>query len=217
MVIKWLGHATFLITTSSGTRIVTDPYKPGAFGAIKYGPITEPADVVTVSHEHDDHNYVAGVPGDPYVVRGTGEHTFRDVKLDGIATFHDTSQGSERGPNTIFMLEADGLRICHLGDLGHSLDQSAVQRVADVDVMLVPVGGTFTIDGAQASEIVGRLEPKLVIPMHFKTARCDLPIAAVDEFLQGKDNVERKGSSELTVAADSLPETTAIVVLDPAL
>jgi len=217
MEIKWLGHATFLITTADGTSIITDPYEPGAYDAINYGPITMPADIVTVSHEHEDHNHVAGVPGDPHVVREAGEHSVRDVKLYGISTFHDSSEGDERGTNTIFVIESDGMRICHLGDLGHSIDAQTVQDIGHVDVLLVPVGGYFTVDADQAAEIAGQLNPKLVVPMHFKTERCSLPIADVEGFVAGKDNVQREGVSEVTVDQDSLPATTVITVLEPAL
>ncbi len=217
MVIKWLGHATFLITTSSGTRLITDPYEPGAYGAINYRPITEPADIVTVSHDHDDHNYVAGVPGNPTVVRGAGEHVVKDVTLYGIATFHDTSAGKERGTNTVFVIEADGIRVCHLGDLGHVIDEATAEKMGPVDVLLIPVGGTFTIAAVEATRIVETLNPKLVIPMHFKTARCNLPIVNLDGFIAGKDNVERSGTSAITVEPGSLPATTVIAVLEPAL
>jgi len=217
MVIRWLGHATFLVETSSGTKIVTDPYEPGAFGAINHAPINVSADIVTVSHEHSDHNNVAGVPGSPVAVRGAGDHTVKDVKFHGVATFHDTSQGSARGANTVFVMEADGLRVCHLGDLGHVLDDAAVRDIGAVDVLLIPVGGTFTLAAAEASRTVENLNPKLVIPMHFQTARCNLPITTVDGFVAGKSNVDRKGTSEITVDTGSLPETTSIVVLEPAL
>ena len=217
MVIKWLGHATFLLTTSSGTKIITDPYEPGAFGAINHAPINVPADIVTVSHEHSDHNNVAGVPGSPAVVRGAGDQTVLDVKFHGVATFHDTSQGSERGTNTVFVMEADGLRVCHMGDLGHLLDDAAVRDIGAVDVLLIPVGGTFTLTSEEASTMVEKLGPKLVIPMHFQTARCSLPITTVDGFVAGKTGVESKGANEIAVDAGSLPGTMSIVVLEPAL
>ncbi len=217
MKIKWLGHAAFLITTSDETCIVTDPYRPGAFGAINYGPITTRADVVTISHEHDDHNYAAGVPGQHEVVKGTGRHEACGIGLVGVSTFHDRSGGAERGDNTVFIIETDGLRVCHLGDLGHELDAAKISEIGHIDVLLVPVGGTFTLDADAATRTVERIAPKITVPMHFRTPRCALPIAGVEPFLAGKQNVDAREDSEIEVSADTLPATSTVIVLQPAL
>lgn len=218
MKIKFLGHAAFLITTAEGAKIVTDPYEPGGFGgAIAYGRLKEAADFVVISHEHADHNYVKMVPGDPLVIRGPGEQTHRGITFRGLATHHDTSRGAERGDNTVRVIAADDLTVCHLGDLGHALSPEDAIALGSIDVLLVPVGGTFTVDAEGATAVVNRLRPSIAIPMHFRTRKVSFDIAPVDDFLAGKANVRRVEGSEVEVAKDTLPEPTEIVVLRPAL
>ena len=213
MKIKWLGHASFLITSEGGTRIITDPYETNE--RIKYGQIKEPADVVTVSHGHSDHANVAAVQGKPAVVKGTAEAG--GIKFRGIAAHHDETGGSQRGSNIMFCFEVDGVRICHLGDLGHPLSQPQVKELGAVDVLMVPVGGFFTIDAKTASQLVEQVKPKVIIPMHYSSDRCALPIAPVDDFLKGKANVSRLDSSEVEFKKGALPAGTRIMVLKPAL
>lgn len=216
LTIQWLGHAAFLITTSDGTRILTDPYEAGAFGgAIGYKRITARADVVTVSHEHRDHNATQGLEGSPQIVRGTGVKTIKGITFKGIASFHDKSQGRERGNNTIFSFTVDGIRIAHFGDLGHVLTPSQIDEIGQVNVLLIPVGGFFTIDADEASMVVAQLRPAIVIPMHFKTEAVNLPIASVEGFLKGKERVRRLDTSEIELSKDRLPSATEIVVLKP--
>ena len=180
MKIQWLGHASFLITSDDWIKIVTDPYTTTQ--TFKYGEINEAADIVTVSHEHGDHNNVAAVKGNPESVRGSQE--VKGIKFKGIATYHDTSQGSQRGKNTVFCFELDGLRICHLGDLGHPLGDKEVAEIGKVDILLIPVGGFYTIDAGIATGICQQLLPNVIIPMHYKTSRIpEVPIAGVDDFL----------------------------------
>jgi len=214
MKVKWLGHASFLITSDSGTRIITDPYPVGQ--GLSYGEINEDADVVISSHDHFDHNNFAAVGGSPQVVTETAPVEIGGVKFSGVASFHDTSQGSERGPNVIFTMDVDGVRICHLGDLGHPLSDQQVKDIGRVDVLLVPVGGFFTIDAKVASEVAGKLSPKVIIPMHFSNEKCQFPITGVGDFLEGKDSVIKPGVSEAEFKAGELPDTTEIMVLEPA-
>jgi L-ascorbate metabolism protein UlaG (beta-lactamase superfamily) len=214
--IQWLGHACFLLTSESGTRIITDPYTPGGFG-LEYSPVAEEADIVTVSHDHADHNNVADVKGKPQVVRGAGTHEARGIRFKGVAAFHDPSSGSQRGANTLFCFAVDGVNVCHLGDLGHDLDDRAVAEAGPVDVLLVPVGGNFTIDAAVASRVCDKLKPKIVIPMHFRNDRCpNFPVAGVDEFVKMRPSVRRIDSSEVSVRKEELPSTVETVVLRPA-
>ena len=215
MKVKWLGHASFLITSDAGTRIVTDPYPLG--NGLSYGEINEEADVVTVSHDHFDHANVAAVGGNPRVVNETTPVEIGGVRFSGVASYHDASEGKERGNNVILSMEVDGVRVCHLGDLGHPLSGQQVAGIGRVDVLLVPVGGFFTIDAKVASEVAGKLSPKVIIPMHFSNEKCQFPIGAVDDFLAGKDSVIRPGVSEAEFKAGELPDTTEVVVLDPAL
>lgn len=218
MEVKWYGHAAFLIK-GQNVRIITDPYKSGAYGGgISYGPIRDSADVVTVSHDHDDHNAVSDLPGSPQVVKGPGIHQVKGVTFKGIATFHDPSRGSQRGPNTVFCFEVDGVKVCHLGDLGHVLEPDQVKEIGEVDLLLLPVGGYFTIDAQEASRIVQQLRPKKVIPMHYKTPKCNFPIAGVEEFLKGKERVRKVGSSSISFGPEDFEVSgTEIVVLEPAL
>jgi len=214
MKIKWLGHASFLITSDAGIRIITDPYKPNE--RLTYGEIKESADIVTVSHEHGDHNNVAAVQGNPKVVKGTAE--VKKIKFNGTATYHDNAGGSQRGNNIIFCFEVDGIRVCHLGDLGHPLSDKQVAELGKIDILLIPVGGNYTIDAKVATEVCGKLAPKVVIPMHYRNARCSgFPVAEVDDFLKGKKGASRLNVSEVEFKQGALPATTQIVVLKPAL
>ena len=215
MKIKWLGHACFLITSRDGMRIITDPYAVG--GGIKYAPVTEAADVVTVSHDHGDHSNVSSVQGRPEVVKGSGAKTARGIQFRGIATYHDAARGQQRGSNTVFCFTVDDIRLCHLGDLGHKLDPGQVNEIGAVNMLFVPVGGFYTIDATVANQTIEQLKPRVVIPMHFRTPRCDYPIADVEDFLAGRKNVRRAEGSEVEFEPNSLPASTETVLLRPAL
>ncbi|MCK4453147.1 MBL fold metallo-hydrolase [candidate division WOR-3 bacterium] len=213
MKVKFLGHAAFLITSDTGVRIITDPYKPGCFdGGIKYDQITEEADIVTISHEHDDHNETK-INGDPTFVKSADAKVIKDIKISGVNVYHDTSKGKERGTNIIFNMIIDRMNIVHLGDLGHDLSHEEIEGIGNVDVLFIPVGGYFTIDAKVAESVINALKPKIVIPMHFKTDKCGFPIAPIDDFVQGKE-VE-KIDRELEVTKESLPEKTTVYVLSP--
>jgi len=213
MKIKWLGHASFMITSETGTKIITDPYVTAE--NLNYGEIKESADIVTVSHEHGDHSNVSGVRGNPEVVRGTAK--VKGIEFKGIPTYHDDAEGKVRGNNTILCFEVDGIRVCHLGDLGHPLSDKQTAELGSVDILLIPVGGFYTIDAKVASQLCDRLKPKVIIPMHFKNNKCTFPIAGVDEFLQGKEGVSRLDASEAEFKQGELPASTQILVLKPAL
>lgn len=214
MKIKWLGHACFLITSRDGLRIITDPYAVG--GGIKYAPVSEAADVVTVSHEHGDHSNVSAVQGKPETVRGAGATIARGIEFRGIATYHDAAGGQQRGPNTLFCFAVDDMKLCHLGDLGHSLSPGQVDEIGAVDVLFVPVGGFYTIDASVASQTIEQLKPRVVIPMHFRTARCEYPIGDAEDFVKGKKDVREVDGSEVEFRPDSLPASMEIVLLQPA-
>jgi len=215
MKVKWLGHACFLVTSARGTKVITDPYAVG--GGINYSPIKETADVVVVSHDHGDHNNIAAVQGKPEVIKGPGTKTAKGIRFKGIATSHDSSQGTQRGSNTVFCFTIDDLNLCHLGDLGHVLTQAQVTEISPVDILFVPVGGFFTIDATSANQVCDQLKPKAVVPMHFKTPKCGYPIAGVEDFLRGKKNVRKTMASEVEFQREKLPVATEIVLLQPAL
>jgi L-ascorbate metabolism protein UlaG (beta-lactamase superfamily) len=215
MKIKWLGHASFLITSDSGVRVITDPYNRG--GGIAYGQIQETADIVTVSHKHQDHNNVGAVKGKPVVVDTPGARSVKGIEFLGIPSYHDGAKGAQRGSNIMFCFTVDDFRVCHLGDLGHELDAGKVKEIGAVDVLFIPVGGFYTIDAREATSVCEALKPKVVIPMHVKTAKCDYPITGVEDFLKGRKNVSRMAASETEIKKDKLPAETETIVLQHAL
>jgi L-ascorbate metabolism protein UlaG (beta-lactamase superfamily) len=218
MKIKWYGHAAFLITSAEGIRIITDPYESGAFGdQLSYGKIKDQVDIVSISHEHADHNDVKSLPGSFQIVRGAGSKTVKGIQLKGIPTYHDPSRGSQRGTNTIFTFLIDGIQVCHLGDLGHILSEKELDEIGPVDILLIPVGGYFTIDANEATRVAEQIKPKVLIPMHFKTLKCALPISGVEDFLKGKATPKRPNTSEVSFNKAALPQQMEIVVLEHAL
>ena len=218
MRIRWLGHSMFLVTSAGGKRIVLDPYEPGGFGgAVRYGAFNEPADVVTVSHDHQDHSYVKGVAGNPVALKGPGKFVAAGIEFQGVDTYHDKSKGTERGRNTAFVFTVDGVKVCHLGDLGHVLTAEQAAAIGAVDVLLLPVGGTFTIGPEDAAKVAEQLAAKIVIPIHYKTSKVAFPIEPVDTFIAGKPNVERVAGSEIEVTPDHLKGEPKITVLQHAL
>jgi L-ascorbate metabolism protein UlaG (beta-lactamase superfamily) len=215
MKIKYLGHSSFLLVSRSNQRIITDPYTPGY--DLKYNPINEPADIVTVSHSHDDHNNSSVIKGNPVIIKNPGSQLIKGIEIRALSVYHDANQGTKRGRNLIFCFNIDGLNICHLGDLGHTLNPEQISWLGPVDILMIPVGGYYTINAQEATGVVQSLHPGVVIPMHFKTPKLDYPIQGVDEFLKGKNQVSRLNSSEIEFTVDALPKENRIVVLQPAL
>jgi L-ascorbate metabolism protein UlaG (beta-lactamase superfamily) len=213
--ITYLGHATFLLETGS-TVLLIDPYDEKVGYPVRRVSPT----AVLVSHEHADHNHLGMASGRPQVIRGLAGGEWRRVRetLDGVVissvpTYHDGSQGKERGRNTVFLIEAEGLRIVHLGDLGHSLDDDAVKAIGRPDVLMVPVGGHFTIDAAQARAVVDRLQPRIAIPMHYKTeVNAGWPIGTVDAFLGAGKGGKEVGHS-VTVDKAAMPRAPEVWVM----
>ncbi len=205
MRITWLGHSSFLVD-SGGKKLVTDPFD--GIG-IEFPPVS--ADVVTTSHDHFDHCATGVVGGSPKVVSGTGEFSEGPFAIAGFPTYHDESGGSQRGGNTVYVIEAEGLRVCHLGDLGHQLSPETVAKLGRVDVLMAPVGGVYTIDAAGASQVVEVLKPRVVLPMHYKIPGLSLGVAEVSEFSSRFANVRE--ADALEVAAGELPEETEVVIL----
>ena len=178
MEIKWYGHSAFLIVSNSGIRIFTDPYGE----EFPYKNIDEQAEIVTISHDHFDHNGEEVVKGEPVVIKNSGEFEEKGIKIKGFSSKHDDSGGSERGDNVIFSFEIEDKIVSHLGDLGHFLEQKHLNNLKDVNILLIPVGGHFTINADEAYEICEQIEPEIIIPMHYKTSEVDLPIKEVDKF-----------------------------------
>ena len=218
MKLRYLGHSAFELELADGRRIVFDPYESGSYdGALGYGPIAGPHDIAVVSHDHPDHRFEGITSQAAAVVDGAGETDIEGVRITTIPTFHDESEGSERGTNLISIIEAEGLRIAHLGDLGHAITKADAPALEGVDVMIVPVGGYFTIDAATAKAIADEFSPKIVVPMHYKTGKCGFPIAPVDDFTMLMGEFEDSMGSELELTAGSLPAGQKVIVLDPAL
>lgn len=218
MKIKWLGHASFLITADNGTRIITDPYQSSADGGmVGYAKINESADVVTVSHEHGDHNYVSDVSGNPVIVRSVGSQQVAGIDIRGVESYHDTAQGAQRGLNTLFCFTVDDVRICHLGDLGHQLSQATLDEIGMVDLLLAVAGGGPTIDLPDLNRLVENISPRVVIPMHFTNENCTYTRYTADDFARGKASVRQSDSSETELSPSLLPQATEVVILDHAL
>ncbi len=178
MKIEWMGHACFAITTEGGTRIVTDPFDETVGYPIPWGK----ADIVTVSHNHFDHNCWERM-NPARVVDKSGEYVIGDVRIFGIDSFHDDAQGTKRGTNVIFVIEADGKKVVHLGDLGHMLSDSQIAAIGKADAVMVPVGGTYTLTAAQAAEQVRALETEAIVPMHYSNQWCKFDITGITPFL----------------------------------
>jgi len=209
MKIKWFGHSSFLIENEKGIKIITDPFDD----TVGYKLPRIKANIVTVSHEHFDHNYVRGVKGRPVVFKGPVKRESHKMEFRGISSYHDSVFGAKRGPNTIFIIKAEGLNLCHLGDLGHILSVDKLNEIGPVDILFIPVGGFYTIDSNKATQIVEDIKPKIVIPMHYKTKAIKFSIDTVEPFISNKKNVKKIESNEFEVNKETLPNTTQIYVL----
>ncbi len=212
MKIQYLGHSSFKLTESTGTSVVCDPYSPEVGFAMK----KVSADAVTVSHHHFDHDNVAAVGGNPRIIDKEASYDLPGVEINAVKSFHDGSRGKKRGENVIFKFRMDGLDICHLGDLGEACSAELIELILPVDVLLIPVGGNYTIDAETAKEYVDRLMPEIVIPMHYRTKDCRIDIEKVDEFLDefDDDSVEISDSSEIELSRSDLTgERTRVIVL----
>jgi L-ascorbate metabolism protein UlaG (beta-lactamase superfamily) len=215
MEIKYFGHSTFCIKGKNAV-LVTDPFDSKATG-LKFPKHVE-ADIVTVSHNHDDHNAVDQIEGTPFIIEGTGEYDIKGVSVVGFPSYHDAVKGGERGKNIIFRIEFEGVNILHLGDLGYMPSTDEIDALDGVDILMVPVGGKFTIDSAQAKTLITEIDPSIVIPMHY--TRPDLDMKAfegctdVSVFLKemGKEGVVPV--AKLNITKEKLPEEMQVVVFE---
>lgn len=202
-----MGHACFCCQ-GDGVSLLTDPFNE----KVGYPLPREEVDVVTVSHEHYDHNAVSLLPGEPEVIKGAGNHRCRSLEIKGIQVFHDEVQGAKRGKNIIFVWEMDGVCLCHLGDLGHLLDEEALNSIGEVDILMVPVGGVYTVDARAARKVVAQLKPRLVIPMHYKTPHLSFYLDPPNDFTRYFERVRRGELWQGT--AEDLPEEQELLILD---
>lgn len=209
MKIRYFGHSCFKITLSSGVSVVTDPFDQ----TVGYSLPETDADIVTSSHSHFDHNYFKAIRGNFKIVNTPGEHDVNGVNIKGISTFHDDEHGAKRGKNIVFVIDADNIKVCHAGDLGHILTDDMVKEIGDIDVLMIPVGGYYTIDDRQAVKVIEQLKPKLTIAMHYRTTNVNLPIETVDNFLKmtGGQKIQ---SNEIEIKKDDLEGKSEVIALN---
>ena len=222
VTLQWFGQSCYLITSSKGTQILLDPIPEG----MGYDLPGVSPDAVTVSHEHFDHTNVQLARGNPRVLRGLKgpdntradwvgiETQVKDVKIYNVPVYHDDNEGKDRGKNSIFIFQVDDLKVVHLGDLGHLLRDQDLKAIGTPDVVMIPVGGVYTIDAKGAHQVIDQLKPRMVIlPMHYKTDVLKIGLETIDSFIKGRDNVKRADSNTLNISKDEMPEKLQIVVL----
>ena len=213
MKITWLGHSSFLLEESTGTKIVTDPYN----SYVGYEMPDVEADIVTVSHAHNDHCCISKVSGDPTVLNRAGAYEIGGVHILASRSYHDDKKGNLRGDNLIFKYRMDGVDVCHMGDIGEECNAILVESIMPVNILMIPVGGNYTIDAKEAKEYVDRIMPDIVIPMHYKTKDCEFDIDKVNEFLSLFDDENIVYADSSTVEfdrADFDGEETKVLVLE---
>ncbi|MDO8531160.1 MAG: MBL fold metallo-hydrolase [Dehalococcoidia bacterium] len=210
MEITWLGHSCFRLKGKEAS-VITDPYADTLGRSL--GKIE--ATLVTVSNDHPHHNNVAAVAGAVRTIRGPGEYEVAHVLVMGIPTYHDAVKGKDLGKNIVYLIEMDDVRVCHLGDLGHTLSSKEIADLGAIDVLLVPVGGVCTINASTAAEVIGALEPKLVVPMHYPTTDTKVNLEPLERFLKAMGLANVQPLARLSVTASNVPQQTQVVVLEP--
>lgn len=210
LTITYFGHSAFRIHGKKAT-VVTDPYDETVFGRVM---VKVSADIVTVSHSHCDHSDTSRVTGDPFIVDQPGEYEIKRVFILGVPSFHDAEKGAKRGKNTIYVIEIDGVKICHLGDLGHKLTDKQQEEISGVDIIMVPVGGVYTLDVAKAVEVVNQVEPKVVMPMHYQLPDSKIKLGSLDKFLNEIGEKKARRVSVFKVEKDKFGEERKVVVLN---
>jgi L-ascorbate metabolism protein UlaG (beta-lactamase superfamily) len=206
--IRWHGHACFELTND--LTIVTDPHDGKSIGL---PPPSVAGDIILVSHDHFDHNSVKSVEKEgAKIVADDRKRTVSNVQINGFMSYHDESNGEKRGKNIIYKFIYDGITFCHLGDLGHELDETTVGQIGDIDILFIPIGGTYTIDSKQAWNVVNMIKPKITIPMHYKLEGLSLPIAGIDSFLEKNTGKILKVGNEIDIEKEELPKEHEIWV-----
>src|SRR4030042_1514377 len=206
MKIAWYGQSCFklLVKANNGDKItlIIDPFDK----EIGLTPPRGNADIVIVSHDHHDHNNVKSISGNPFLIDGPGEYDVKKVFIKGVYSFHDNKKGQERGINTIWVIEAEEMKICHLGDLGQdALSDNQLEKIGEIDVLMIPVGGIYTIDGSEAVKIINQIEPRVVIPMHYKIPGLNIKLNPVEKFLE-EIGREKETMEELSIQKKDLTE-----------
>lgn len=209
MRIKWLGHSCFMITNEAGVRILTDPCDPDTGYQLR----DIETDILTVSHSHHDHCYTDAVKGTPVTLTDAGEYEVCGIKIRGISSYHDDCFGRKRGTNTIFCFETDGIKVVHMGDIGY-FDDTLTEKIGETDVLLVPIGGIYTIDASQARELANRLNCKVLIPMHYKTPALNFELDDIDEFISSVADcsIHRLGKTEAVLNKEYMDEKRVLIL-----
>jgi L-ascorbate metabolism protein UlaG (beta-lactamase superfamily) len=210
MVITWYGQSCFKVQ-SGDTILVTDPFDKG----IGLTPPRGQANIVTVSHQHFDHNNLEALAASaPFVIDGPGEYEVKGVNVTGLLTYHDQKEGKERGLNTAYVIEMEGIKICHLGDIGQAkLDNSQVEIIDGIDILMIPVGGIYTVNGEEAADLISQIEPKIVIPMHYKIPGLAIKLEGLEEFLKEMGVTKKEAVDKLTIKKKEMPEEETEVVV----
>lgn len=212
MIISWYGQSCFKIETR-GATIAIDPFEK----TIGLTPSRFRADIVLISHSHPDHSNRDTLQGEPFVIDAPGEYEVKGVEVRGIRTFHDASGGSDRGVNTSYLIEAEDMKICHLGDFGEKeLREETLEDIGDVDILMVPVGGTYTVDGKAAAHIVSQIEPRVALPMHYKIPGLSFSLSGPEAFLREMGIKEPEPAEKFVFKKKDLPEEeTKVLVMKP--
>ena len=215
MKIQWFGQSCFSITSQTGLKLITDPYRTGLSPRFLYAPVDSSADIVTISHNHGDHDNAAAVAGNPVVVRDAGLTAVKGLEIKGIMTFHDTEKSVGVGANIVFAFEMDGIRLAHLGDLGHPLSTEQIAELQGTDVLFAQAGGGNPQDFQDVIRLWEALKTHIVIPMHFSTGHCLSQKYKAADLLRFIPNARMIGASEITVTKGNLPPPTQMYILDP--
>jgi len=213
MIITWYGISCFKIQTkpqrgAEEVVIFTDPFDK------KFGlkPPQGSADVVLVSHSHSDHSNTKSLKGDPFIVDALGEYSVKDVFFEGVGSFHDNEKGALRGINNIYTIRSEGMNVCHLGDLGHTLSEKQIDDIGDVDILMIPIGGNYTIDAKEAEKVIAQIDPKIIIPMHYKIDGVTIDIAGKEEFTKDLGLEVENGTSKLNIKSSDLRDVQNKVI-----
>ena len=217
MEIKWFGQSCFLVRTSQNgqeKKIVIDPFSPEI--GLKLPKLE--ADILLVTHQHYDHNYTKAISGEYFLIDEPGEYEVQNIFIRGIFSFHDDKQGKERGPNTIYVIQPEGEKItlCHLGDLGQKeLTSKQIEQIGQVDILLIPVGGHYTIDAYSAQKVISQIEPRIVIPMHYFIPNLKIKLDGIDEFLKVMGVSDIEPQPKLVVRKEKMQKKKKIIQLKP--
>lgn len=211
MIINWQGHSCFKIQDKQGpdgVTLVTDPFSKDI--GLKV-PNFE-ADIITISHDHSDHNNVETIRGKSFIINCPGEYDFKNILIEGVDSYHDEKEGADRGRNTIYRIEVEDISVTHLGDLDHVLDSSQLEKLTGTDILLVPVGGHYTLDAKKAVEVISQIEPRIVIPMHYKVDGLKIELDSLDKFIK-ELGIEPTYEEKLKISKKDLPQEDMELVI----